>query len=267
MPASEEPAKSLPRYGFFIRPEDIDEHLARLKRLDVPHQGPIDTRADGEEGTAIYFQDPDGNPYEFWAPARMPAGAMEVATPLKVGRISNAVYGARDLRRTQEFFSRYFAFPKAVEANVSKDTLVLPLQGGGRMVFKLADKVDERTIGHRPWVALHTALTVPDAEFFVAYNNLWAGVPEWEDAEHKLDVSVAEENELPPRTGLHTSPVGRKWKELYARGEEFYDWDTHAFHLVGGVSNRSDGSLSTYIPKDPGDKLQELVGDFGERPT
>lgn len=258
---------SLPRYGFFIRPEDIDEHVARLKRLKVPHRGPVDTRADGEEGTAIYFSDPDGNAYEFWAPARMPAGAMDVATPLKVGRISSAVYGARDLQRTKEFFSRYFSFEKAVESNKPNDTLVLPLHSGGRMVFKLVDKVDERTIGHRPWVALHTALAVPDGEFFDAYNNIWGGVPEWEDAEHKLDVSVEEEDDLPPRTGLHTSPIGRKWKELYARGEEFYDWDTHAFHLVGGASNRGDGSLATYVPKDPGDKLKELVGDFGQRPT
>ncbi len=61
--------------------------------------------------------------------------------------------------------------------------------------------------------------------------------------------------------------MGRKWKELHNRGDEFYDWDTHAFHLVGGVSKQGDGSLATYIPKDPGDKLKELVGDFGERPA
>ena len=54
---------------------------------------------------------------------------------------------------------------------------------------------------------------------------------------------------------------------MYARGDEFYDWDTHAFHLVGGVSKQGDGSLATYVPKGPGDKLREMVGDYGVRPT
>ena len=267
LPPSKGLARGLPRYGFFVKPDDIDQHLSRLKKLGVPHKGPSKIRAYGEEGTVIYFEDPDGNQYEFWAPDRMPEGAMEVATPLKVGRVSSAVYGARDLQRTAEFFSRFFSLRPASGRHVPEDTLALPLVGGAHIVYKLMDNVDDRTIGHRPWFALHTALMVPDADFFPNYRTLWAGLPEWEDAEHKLEISIEEENNLPARTGLHTSPVGRKWKELHNRGDEFYDWDTHAFHLVGGVSKQGDGSLATYIPKEPGDKLKELVGDFGERPV
>ncbi len=266
LPPSKGLGKGTPRYGFFVRPEDIDEHLTRLERLGVPHKGPVRTREGGEEGAVIYFEDPDRNQYEFWAPTRMPAGAMEVATPLKVGRVSSAVYGARDLQRTAEFFSRFFSLSPASGGHTPEDTLVLPLAGGGRIIYKLMDKVDERTIGHRPWFSLHTALMVPDADFFPHYHVLWAGLPEWEDAEHKLDVSIEQEDNLPARTGLHTSPVGRKWKALHNRGDEFYDWDTHAFHLVGGASKRGDGSLATYISKDQGEKLKELVGDYGERP-
>lgn len=257
--------KGTPRYGFFVRPEDIDKHMSRLNRHGISHKGPVRTHEDGDEGTAIYFEDPDGNQYEFWAPDRMPQGAMDVATPLKVGRVSSAVFGARQLPRAGEFFARFLSLRPAEGPHNPQDTLVMPLAGGGRIVYKLVDKVDERTIGHRPWFSMHTALMVPDADFFPNYHILWEGLPEWEDAEHKLDVSIEEEDNLPSRTGLHTSPVGRKWKELHKRGDEFYDWDTHAFHLVGGVSKQRDGSLATYIPKDPGDKLKELVGDFGER--
>ena len=267
LPSSKGLAKGTPRYGFFVRPEDIDEHLLRLERLATGHSAPIPTAEDGEEGTAIYFEDPDGNQYEFWAPTDMPDGAMEVGTSLKVGRVSTAVYGARDLQRTADFFSRFFSLHPTSGPTIPEDTLVLPLASGGRIVYKLVDSVDQRTIGHRPWFALHTALTVRDDDFFKEYQALWEGLSEWEDAEHHLEVSVAEEDDLPPRTGLHTSPVGRKWKEMYTRGDEFYDWDAHAFHLVGGVSKQADGSLATYVPKDPGDKLREMVGDYGARPT
>jgi catechol 2,3-dioxygenase-like lactoylglutathione lyase family enzyme len=264
--ASKGLGQGTPRYGFFVRPQQLDEHMLRLDRHGITHGDPVDTSEEGVEGTAVYFEDPDGNQYEFFAPAQMPDGAMDVATAAGVGRMSSAVYGARELQRTADFFNTFFGMKPATGPEIPEDTLVLPLASGGRIVYKLVEDADPRTIGHRPWFALHTALTVPDGDFFTNYQALWDGLPEWEDAEHQREVSVDEENELPARTGLHTSPVGRKWKELYSRGDEFYDWDTHAFHLVGGVSKSSDGSLGTYISKDPGDKLQDLVGDYGERP-
>ena len=76
------PAKALgedlPRCGFYIQPEDIELHLRRLDQHKVPHTDPVKTAADGDEGTVIYFADPDGNQYEFWAPVHMPEGAMEI---------------------------------------------------------------------------------------------------------------------------------------------------------------------------------------------
>lgn len=74
--------KATPRTEFFVRPEDIDEHRARLERADqyarkpgsarselagalvergIPYSHPIRTSIGGEEGTVIYFEDPDAN--------------------------------------------------------------------------------------------------------------------------------------------------------------------------------------------------------------
>ena len=77
-PKGKELGKDMPRCGFYIRPEDIDSHLQRLDKHKIPHTGPVKTADNGDDGTAICFADPDGNQYEFWAPANMPQGAMEV---------------------------------------------------------------------------------------------------------------------------------------------------------------------------------------------
>ena len=106
-PPAKELGKDLPRCGFYIRHEDIDLHLRRLDQHKIPHTEPVKTAAEGEEGAVIYFADPDGNQYEFWAPVNMPEGAMEIATSERVGRISHAVYGSRDLSRTAAFFEKY----------------------------------------------------------------------------------------------------------------------------------------------------------------
>ncbi|HEY3117179.1 MAG TPA: VOC family protein, partial [Chloroflexota bacterium] len=91
LPASKGPGDALPRHGFFIRSEDIDDHLRRLDGCQAEHSDPVRTSADGEEGTAIYWVDPDGNQFEFWAPTYLPAGVMDDAGPVKVGRISHGV--------------------------------------------------------------------------------------------------------------------------------------------------------------------------------
>src|SRR5205085_2295256 len=61
LPASNGLGTTYPRYGLFIRQEDIPEHLARLDANQVPHTDPIRTSAEGEPGTAIYWEDPDHN--------------------------------------------------------------------------------------------------------------------------------------------------------------------------------------------------------------
>src|SRR5437016_6602471 len=58
----------LPGYGWFIRPEQIEEHMRRLDANGVGHSAPTRTAENGEEGAAIRFADPDGNKLEFWAP-------------------------------------------------------------------------------------------------------------------------------------------------------------------------------------------------------
>jgi hypothetical protein len=64
---------------------------------------------------------------------------------------------------------------------------------------------------------------------------------------------------VPARTGLHRSPVGYRWKEIYQRGDEFYDWDGHAFHFFGGIPVESDGSLTLYRGKEQEEYLKELA--------
>ncbi|MDA1036213.1 MAG: VOC family protein, partial [Chloroflexi bacterium] len=144
LPASKGLGADFPRYGFYIRPEDIDTHLLRLDRTGTIHTDPIAMTAEGKEGTAIYLQDPDGNQFEFWAPKVMPAGAMEVSTALGVGRISSAVYGSRDLQRTASFYERYCGLQRAQGQEIPEDTLVLPLASGGRLVYHLTDGVGAR---------------------------------------------------------------------------------------------------------------------------
>jgi predicted enzyme related to lactoylglutathione lyase len=100
IPANAGLGKSCPRYGFYIRKEDIDAHLRRLDELNVPHTQPIRIAEEGEEGTTIFFSDPDGNQFELWAPDKLPDGAMDKASSLNVGRISHGVYESRDLERT-----------------------------------------------------------------------------------------------------------------------------------------------------------------------
>lgn len=240
--------KDLPRYGFFIRPEDIDEHLRRLDRFQVAHSDPIRTSEEGDEGTAISFEDPDSNQWEFWAPVHMPPGAMEGCGPLKVGCISHGVYGSCDLDRTADLFAQYCALEPAANADIPKGTMVLPLAAGGRIVYKQVQTTDARTRGHRPYVALHSALTVRAEDFFPSYRRMWEALPELEENR--------QEDLFRPGTVLHPSPAGRKWKALYGRGDDFMDWDGHCLHFVGGIPKGD--SMAVYT----GRYMDEYIEDY-----
>jgi catechol 2,3-dioxygenase-like lactoylglutathione lyase family enzyme len=264
-PPGKELGKDTPRCGFFVRPEEIDQHIGRLDRYGIAHSDPVRTAAEGDEGTAIYFADPDGNQYEFWAPAHMPDGAMDIATPDGVGRISHAVYGSRDLARTAAFFEKYCGVGPVQSPAIAEGMLVLRLRAGGRVVYKLADRVDERVAGHGPWWDMHTAFTVREEEFLPNYRRMWEELPEEEAPKEKLNQSMEDQDALPARTGLHRSPVGYKWKEIYQRGDEFYDWDGHAFHFYGGIPLKQDGSLASYRGKEQEEYLQELVESLKSR--
>jgi catechol 2,3-dioxygenase-like lactoylglutathione lyase family enzyme len=258
-PPAKELGKDTPRCGFYIRPEDIDTHLRRLERHHIPHTEAIRTASDGEEGTVIYFADPDGNQYEFWAPEHMPEGAMEICTEEKVGRISHTVYGSRDLARTAAFFEKYCGMQPEYNSKTAEGTLVLRLKAGARLVYKLVDQVDERVAGHSPWWDMHTALTVREEDFFFNYRRMWESLPEEAGPKEDLHDARDIEDAFPARTGLHRSPVGYKWKEIYQRGDEFYDWDGHAFHFYGGIPLTNDGSLALYRGKEQEEYLRELA--------
>ncbi len=254
--------EDLPRCGFYIRPQDIDAHLSRLDRHKITHSDPIRTSADGDEGTLIFFADPDGNQYEFWAPEKMPEGAMEIATAEKVGRISHAVFGARDLARTAAFFEKYCGVKAEQNSKTAEGTLVLRMRAGGRLIYKLVDKVDERVSGHGTWWDMHTALTVRDEEFLPSYRRMWAGIPEEKGYKADLNLSVEEQEALPARTGLHRSPVGIRWKEICDRGDEFYDWDCHSFHFIGGRPLNPDGGMALYEAIEQEHYLQDLAASL-----
>jgi len=42
----------------------------------------------------------------------------------------------------------------------------------------------------------------------------------------------------------------RRWKEIHQHGDEFYDWDSHAFHYFGGIPLKNYQSLALYEGKE-----------------
>ncbi len=245
LPPSAGLGKGLPRHGLFIRQGEIDQHLRRLDQYGVPHLDPVRTSAEGDEGVSIAWEDPDGNQFEFWAPDRLPEGAMAGCTSVGVGRISHGVYECRDLQRAADHFARYCAVEPLASADIPADTLVLPLVGGARIVYKQVESIDRRTGGWGKLHAAHAALVVQDADFWPNYERMWADVPEWEyDRESRGFVGSGPE--LPARTARHGSPGGVQWFEIRGRGDDWYDWDTNCFHFMGGEPR--GGSFTEYEP-------------------
>lgn len=258
LPPSAGLGKGLPRHGLYIRSEDIDEHLRRLDATGVLHTDPVRTSAEGEEGAAIYWEDPDGNQFEFWAPTRLPEGAMDGCGPLKVGRISHGVFESRDLQRTADFFSRYCALDPVSNADIGADTLVLSLAAGGRIIYQQVETLGQRTGGWNKIRGPHVALVVRDEDFFRNYERMWAELPDWE---RDANGFVGAGPDLPARTALHGSGAGRKWYEIYGRGDDWYDWDTNCFHFFGGVAQ--GGSMKTYEPHSMEFHLAEYMKAHG----
>src|SRR6266542_1911941 len=149
------PGTGLPRYSYFVRPEDVDDHLRRLDAHGVPPSGAIKTSEEGEDGIAINFTDPDGNGLQFWAPDRLPEGAMHNESSVGVGRIASAAFESRDLARTADFYGTYCGLDALHSADVANDIAVLPLAGAGRLVFKKVDRLGDRTLGRAIYRALH----------------------------------------------------------------------------------------------------------------
>ena len=260
LPPSAGLGKGLPRHGLFIRQEDIDQHLRRLDQYDVPHLDPVRTSAEGDEGISIAWEDVDGNQFEFWAPDHLPAGAMAGATSVGVGRISHGVYECRDLQRAADHFARYCALEPMQSADIPSDTLVFPLVGGARIVYKQVDEIGRRTGGWGKLHAAHAALVLRDQDFWPSYERMWAEVPEWEwDRESREFVGAGPD--LPARTARHGSPGGVQWYEVRHRGDDWYDWDTNCFHFMGGVPR--DPSFAEYEGHTMDWHLPEYLKEHG----
>jgi hypothetical protein len=258
LPPGSNPRNELPRVAFYIRAEDIDAHLRRLDEHHVPHSDPERVSEEGEDGTAIYFEDPDSNQMEFWAPSTLPPAAMEGAGPLGVGRISHAVFASRDLGRTAALFHDFCALDPLASADIPKNVLALGLAGGGRIIYhEVRELTGDRTSGSMKWRGPHTGLTVRKEDFWPSYRRMWDALPEWD--------GTGQPESLPARTALHASEGGEEWKRMYGRGDRLYDWDTNAFHLVGG--DPINDSMLTYEPRYIGEMFRELQRDASGKPV
>lgn len=232
LPPSAGPGAGMPRYGYYVRAEDVDDHLRRLDAFAVSHTTAARTSEDGEAGTAVSFEDPDGNQYEFWAPARMPEGAMDSDNPLRVGRISHVVQESRDLARTADFYAGVCSIEPIENADVPEDTLVLGLAGGGRMIFKRVERLGGRSGGRQMWTGVHTALAVPADRYAPMYERLWAALPEIPSGRARLEREVV--CALPAHTEQHLHQ-DTGFGGVVPRGRDFLDDDTNTYHFTGGA--------------------------------
>jgi len=246
LPASLGLGKGLPRHGLYIRQSDIDQHLRRLDQLNVPHLDPMRTSAEGDDGISIAWEDPDHNQFEFWAPDHLPAGAMKGETAVGVGRISHGVFECLDLQRAADHFAKYAALEPMVSADIPSDTIVLPLVGGPRLIYKKVDTFAQRSGGFGKLLAAHDALVVRDEDFWPNYDRMWAGVPDWE-WDRASGKFVGAGPDLPARTSRHGSPGGVQFFEVAGRGDDWYDWDTNSFHFMGGAP--FDEEFTEYEPR------------------
>jgi hypothetical protein len=260
LPEPTGPGSTQPRWGFFIRPDEIDHHRRRLDEHHIVHADPVRTSDLGDEGVSLLMEDPGGNQFELWAPDRLPEGAMVGVNAAGVGRISHVVHEARELQRTADFSSNLLALEVVENADVPTDTLVLRLGGGGRLVFKQVDDVSERTGAYR-WTGMHTALTVRAEEYDAAYERLWASIPEAPYQGGARSASERSTTERPPAEravrerrdeGPHTVLNGHQAVTAQPgdRGHNFVDWDFNAYHLTRGHFAPGDTSRYTLRPEE-----------------
>ncbi len=257
LPPTKGLAEGLPRFGLYIKKDDLGAHLNRLKQLNAPHTEPLRTSAYGESGVSIRWQDPDGNQYEFWAPDVLPAGAMERRSSKGVGRISHAILESRDLACTAQFFARYCALKSQQSDDIPADRLVLPLAAGGRLIYEHVDQLQGRTTGCGIRDT-HIALLVREEDYLRNYQRMWATLPEV-DYDVLFDIIKDGSADLGPCTIMHPSTAGREFKKLAGRGDDWYDCDTNLFHFYGGKPD--DHSFATYQGKSMQGYLDEWKGD------
>lgn len=227
------PLGSPPRFGFWVRPDDLEGHRRRFDALGLETSEPFQTSENGEEGTALYFRDPDGNQYELWAPKELPEHAIEGDNPRGLGRISHAVLESRDLERTIDFYTRFCGIEPIRSPDIPANTVALRLAGGGRLVFKRVDEIGPRTGGHETWAGQHAALTLRPDEWDLVHRRLWDGLP-------------------PDRFMQHPKVARGEMEPKLELGGYFYDWDGNSYHFNRWHSQRrSDGPDARTYGKNP----------------
>jgi len=245
MPPDPGLGQGMPRYGMYIRSQDVDRQVNRLDRLGVRHTEPWRETGLGEPGIAIAFEDFDHNQYELWAPDELPDSAMDDIGEAGVGRVSHVIFESRDFARTAAFYSRYCGVDPLPASSVAEDALVFPLAAVGRLIFKKVEQLGLRTGGSTRVFGAHTAFIIRNEEFVPAYEQLWADLSEW-NYDRRAQGPMADPGALPARTGMHGSDAGRMWKKVYGRGDAIIDADTNNFHFVGGTS--SEPTMARYEP-------------------
>ena len=244
LPAPRPLGQGLPRYGFYVRQNEIAGHLARFDALGVEHTDPMQISHGGEPGTVVYFRDPDHNEYELWAPRSLPPGAMDSNNATGLGRISHVVLESRDLDRTRTFNGELFSLDEIYSADIPKDVLVYRLAGGGRMLFQQIEP-DTETRGGHDWFGVHTALTIREEDWNSSYERVWSQTHDgrkymgYRDAPDR----ATRRQLVAPFTSLPGSVLRGEWGDPNQRGENFCDWDNNEFHFTRGRFARGDTSL------------------------
>jgi catechol 2,3-dioxygenase-like lactoylglutathione lyase family enzyme len=249
LPAPRPLGQGLPRYGFFVRREEIPGHLRRFDELGVEHSDPMRISDGGDEGTVVYFRDPDANEFELWAPNSLPPGAMDSRNPTGLGRLSHVVLESRDLDRTLDFHGELLALDPIYNADIPKDRLVLRLAGGGRIVFQKVD-ADAETRGGQQWFGVHSALTIRTEHWDDAYDRVWARTADGRKyAGYKDAPDIETRRQLVPPFTSHPGSVLRgEWGDPTRRGENFCDWDNNEFHFTRGKFAPGETSIYETVP-------------------
>jgi len=174
---------------------------------------------------------------------------MDSGNPKGLGRISHVVLESRDLEHTLDFHSDLLALDPIRNADVPKDVLPFRLAGGGRIIFQKIDP-ETRTRGGEVWHGVHSALTIRDEDWDLAYERVWESMPEGSRYSGYRDAPDLEtRRELKAPYTSHPGSVLRgEWGNINRRGSSFCDWDDNHFHFSRGKFAPGDTAAYELLP-------------------
>ena len=259
-PPAKELGKDLPRCGFYIRPEDIDDHLRRLDQHKIPHSDPIKTAADGEEGTVDLFRRSGRQSIRVLGAgpdARRRHGDRHdgKSRPHQPRRLRLARSGAnRGVLREVLWHGRWSEIRKPPKAHWCCACAPAPVSSTSWWIS---------STNASPATALGGTCTprsrCAKRNSFRTTGVCGTGSPK-RKALKKLSTIHATRKITFLRAPVCTAARSAiKWKEIYQRGDEFYDWDGHAFHFIGGIPLAADNSMALYEGIEQEEYLLELA--------